>query len=235
MKVVSSQTKITTTGGRDATTKRIEPRLSLAVGRPTAPAPAGWKWRALVDLARLESGHTPSRRHPEYWGGEVPWISIRDAKANHGGTITETIETTNAVGIENSSARVLPADTVCLSRTASVGYVVKMGKPMATSQDFVNWVCGDELEPDFLKHLLLAEGEQLLRFASGAVHQTIYFPEAKAFYVCVPPRPEQQRLVEVLDKVFEEVALAKDLAARKLMVLDELKTTLVRRAFHGNL
>jgi type I restriction enzyme, S subunit len=179
--------KATTTGGRDATTRHIAPLLALAVGRPTSPAPVGWQWRALVELARLESGHTPSRRHPEYWGGDVPWISIRDAKAHHGRAIFETIETTNALGIENSSARILPADTICLSRTASVGYVVKMGKAMATSQDFVNWVCGDELEPDFLKHLLLAEGEDLLRFASGAVHQTIYFPEVKAFHV-----PDQQ-------------------------------------------
>jgi type I restriction enzyme S subunit len=51
------------------------------------------------------------------------------------------------LGLENSAARLLPANTVCLSRTASVGYVVIMGKPMATSQDFVNWVCSEAIEP----------------------------------------------------------------------------------------
>lgn len=146
----------------------------------------------------------------------MPWLSIRDAKAHHGGTITNTVETTNELGIANSSARLLPAKTVCLSRTASVGYVVVTTRPMATSQDFVNWVCGDELEPAFLQFLFLAEGDDLLRFSSGAVHQTIYFPEAKAFYVCIPPLTEQRRIVAILDDAFEGIATATANAEKNL-------------------
>ncbi|MFL5562885.1 MAG: restriction endonuclease subunit S, partial [Gemmatimonadaceae bacterium] len=109
----------------------------MAVGKPDTDAPPGWCWVALSDVACMESGHTPSRRHPEYWDGRIPWISIGDARKAHGGTVIETEEHTNALGIANSSARLLPASTVCLSRTASVGYVVVTGAPMATSQDFV--------------------------------------------------------------------------------------------------
>ncbi|MEQ1517247.1 MAG: restriction endonuclease subunit S [Usitatibacteraceae bacterium] len=216
MKAVAAPSKVTTTGGRIASSRHIPPKLALAVGAPKTKAPANWRWCALSELARLESGHTPSRRHPEYWGGSVPWLSIRDAKACNGGSIDDTIEKTNALGIENSSARVLPAGTVCLSRTASVGYVVVMEQPMATSQDFVNWVCGEQLEPRFLQHLFAAEGESILRFASGAVHQTIYFPEAKGFYVCVPSRTEQQRIVAILDEAFDGIATAKANAERNL-------------------
>jgi type I restriction enzyme S subunit len=129
--------RVTETGGRSATTRRILPKTALAVGMPSTPAPEGRRWSPLTALARLESGHTPSRNHPEYWGGTTPWIGIQDAKANHGGRIEDTEQQTNELGIANSSARVLPENTVCLSRTASVGYVVVMGRPMATSQDFV--------------------------------------------------------------------------------------------------
>lgn len=208
-----TRTAQTKTGGRDATTRSIPPKLALAVGTPSTPAPPGWRWTALTDLARLESGHTPSRRHPEYWNGEIPWLSIRDAKAHHGGWIADTEEHTNRLGIANSSARVLPAGTVCLSRTASVGYVVVLRRPMATSQDFVNWVCSDELDPEFLKYIFLAEGEDILRFASGAVHQTIYFPEAKAFHICHPSIDEQRRIVGILDEAFEGIATARTQAA----------------------
>jgi type I restriction enzyme, S subunit len=117
----------------------------------------------------LETGHTPSRRHPEYWDGDIPWVGIRDATGNHGRTIYETQENTNELGIANSSARVLPVNTVCLSRTASVGYVVVMGRPMATSQDFVNWVCAKEIDYRFLKYILLAEKDTLLQYASGTM------------------------------------------------------------------
>ena len=163
----------------------------------------------LSDLARLESGHTPSRRHPEYWEGNIPWVSIRDAKIYHGGLIERTAESINDLGLANSSARLIPAGAVCLSRTASVGYVVVTAKPMATSQDFVNWVCGPLLEPKFLQYLFLSEGEEILRFASGAVHQTIYFPEAKAFSVCVPDVEGQRRIIAILDEAFEGIAVAK--------------------------
>jgi hypothetical protein len=71
-------------------------------------------------LARLETGHTPSRKHPEYWDGEIPWIGIKDATSNHGLRISDTYQHATQLGIDNSSARVLPANTVCLSRTASV-------------------------------------------------------------------------------------------------------------------
>lgn len=93
---------------------------------------------------------------------------------------------------------------------------------MATSQDFVNWVCGSALEPDFLKYLLLAEGKDLLRFASGSVHQTIYFPEAKAFHVCVPERSEQQRIVAILDEAFEGIATAKANAEKNQKSANEI-------------
>lgn len=201
--------RVTETGGREATTRHIPPRLALAVGMPSTPPPKGWQWTALTSLARLESGHTPSRRHPEYWGGGIPWIGIADAKAHDGQRIRDTSEQINQLGIENSSARVLPANTVCLSRTASVGYVVIMGRPMATSQDFVNWVCSRNLDHNFLKYLFMAEGDDLLRFSSGAVHQTIYFPEVKAFHICHPAISEQKRIVGILDEAFPDIATAK--------------------------
>ena len=139
------QHSVTTTGGRDATTRLIPGDFALAVGMPITAPPAGWKWLKLTDITKLESGHTPSRRHPEYWNGSIPWLCLTDARPNHGSVIDDTSEHTNALGIANSSARVLPKDTVCLSRTASVGYVVVMGREMATSQDFVNWVCSEKL------------------------------------------------------------------------------------------
>lgn len=197
----------TRTGGRSATAAIIPGRAALAVGRPDLPAPDGWRWRLLTDLARLESGHTPSRKHPEYWGGATPWIGIRDATGNHGRVLHETTETTNELGIANSSARVLPAGTVCLSRTASVGFVVVMGRPMATSQDFVNWVCSDRLNNHFLKYVLLSEQAALRMFAVGSVHPTIYFPEVKAFHICMPPRDEQDRIVEILGTLDEKMDL----------------------------
>jgi type I restriction enzyme S subunit len=174
---------------------------------PNKALPDGWRWTSLSDVARLESGHTPSRKHPEYWGGEIPWIGIKDATENYGRKIQDTHQHTNELGIANSSARVLPPNTVCLSRTASVGYVVVMGRPMATSQDFVNWVCSSAIDYRYLKYILISERESFLRFASGTTHQTIYFPEVKGFHVALPPIEEQRAIACVLGALDDKIEL----------------------------
>ena len=195
------------TGGREATTGVIPGRIALSVGCPDLDPPKGWRWTPLSNVAQLESGHTPSRKNPQYWDGGIPWIGIKDATDNHGRTLLDTYQHVSALGLENSSARLLPTNTVCLSRTASVGFVVVMGRPMATSQDFVNWVCGPNIDPHYLKHVLLAENEALWRFASGTTHQTIYYPEAKAFHVCLPPLDEQKAIVTVLGALDDKIEL----------------------------
>ena len=195
----------TRTGGRAATNGVIGGGTALAVGNPGTPLPEGFSWQALDGLARLESGHTPSRRIVEYWDGDVPWIGIRDATANHGRTIFDTKQHISQAGVANSSTRLLPANTVCLSRTASVGYVVTMGVPMCTSQDFVNWVCGPRLSHRYLALLLRLEQETVRRFSSGTTHQTVYFPEAKAFHIAAPELAEQKAIVAVLGALDDKI------------------------------
>lgn len=223
------------TRGRAATDRVIVGDLSLSVGKPPAQPRPGWCWSRLTKVARLESGHTPSRRHPEYWDGEIPWIGIKDARAYHGKTIADTLQHTNQDGLSNSSARLLPRGTVCLSRTASVGYVVMMGKEMATSQDFVNWTCGLAIDPYFLKYLLLAEGDGFAKYSSGAVHQTIYFPEVKAFYICHPTIEIQRRIVMNLDRAGTKAEEMCRLFEKKLCLLTELKQSILHKAFTGEL
>jgi len=89
-----------------------------------------------------------------------------------------------------------------------------MGRPMCTSQDFVNWVCSGRLSSKFLRYVLVSEHESMGRFASGTTHQTIYYPEAKAFHVCLPPLDEQIAIAEFLesfDKRIENLEMPEEL------------------------
>ncbi len=94
-----------------------------------------------------------------------------------------------------------------------MGYVVAMGVTMATSQDFVNWVCGPGISSTYLRYLFLAEQETVRRFAHGSTHQTVYFPEAKAFHVCLPERREQDAIAEVLGALDDKIALNERIAS----------------------
>jgi type I restriction enzyme S subunit len=173
----------------------------LSINDPKTPLPSEWLWVPLIRIAKLESGHTPSRNRPDWWGGDVPWIGLVDARLHNNRTIFETIQTTNEKGLANSAARLLPKGTVCFSRTASVGYVVVMGRPMATSQDFVNWVPTDAVSPTWLQLVMIAERPAIDRFSKGAVHQTIYYPAWLAMHIALPPLAEQHRIVAKVDEL----------------------------------
>jgi type I restriction enzyme S subunit len=213
----------------------IEGVVATAVGKPSTKLVDCWEWVPLVDVAVMGTGHTPSRSKPEYWGGEVDWIGIKDARNNHAGTILETVQKTNELGLKNSAARILPKDTVCISRTASVGYIVKMGKPMATSQDFVTWSPTEALSPDWLKWLFVSEKESLFRYGRGTTHTTIYFPEWLSMHVALPPLEEQKEIVCRLEALF---SLA-DSIERKYFDAkqraDRLTQSLLAKAFRGEL
>jgi type I restriction enzyme S subunit len=221
--------------GRAASDAVIPGRAAISVGDPNTALPSGWAWTPLTAIAELGTGHTPSRKHPEYWGGDVPWIGIRDAGAHHGGVIDDTLQRINQLGLNNSSARLLPKDTICLSRTASVGYVVKMGRDMATSQDFVAWTCTDALEPDFLMQALLAEGADIRRFGEGSTHTTIYFPEVKAFHIALPPLPEQRRIVAKIDSLTDKSRRAREHLDHIPRLVEKYKQAVLAAAFRGEL
>lgn len=179
----------------------------IVAGVPAQPRHGNRRWRRLTDIAKLESGHTPSRRRPEWWGGEVPWLALPDIRKLHGKVAHATAENTNAAGLANSSARLLPVGTVCVSRTASVGYVTLLGRPMATSQDFCNWICDpDKLDPDFLMYAFMASQKALQELGSGAVHKTIYMPTIESFHVFAPDSIQEQQ--EIARSISERLRAA---------------------------
>ena len=168
--------------------------------------PRDWSITRLTDVARLESGHTPSRSKPEYWHGGIPWISLADIQRLGKPAIAETDEDIAQLGVENSSARLLPAGTVVLSRTAMIGFTSVTTHPMTTSQDFANFVCSDALNPHFLFWLFMGMKEFFDYTAIGSSNvKTIYMPFFQNMQIALPPRAVQDEIVEQLGAVRSEV------------------------------
>jgi type I restriction enzyme S subunit len=222
-------------GGRKATDEIIPGKGGISVNDPGTELPEGWAWVPLLRLARQETGHTPSRTHPEWWGGDVCWVSIPDANKHHGQVIHDTIQKTNEAGLANSSARLLPEGTVVLSRTASVGYVTILGREMATSQDFATWTCSAALEPKYLMYALMSEGNDIRDFGEGSTHTTIYFPEIRAFNIKLAPLEEQREIVRRIEKAFGMVERITVEAERARKLVDRLDQRIFAKAFAGEL
>lgn len=162
----------------------------------------------------------------------MPWLALPDIRKLHGKLALETIETINDAGLANSSARLLPVGTVCLCRDASIGFVTMLGRPMATSQHFCNWICDPEsLDPEFLMYAFMASFDYLRALGSGSVLKTIYMPTIQSFHISAPSIDEQRRIARTLrEQLAAAEALQKRLAERQVEI-ERLPQRILAAAF----
>jgi type I restriction enzyme S subunit len=201
--------------------------------------PTHWTIERTKFVARLESGHTPSRQHPEYWENcTIPWFGLVDVWQIRDGYreyVYETNEKISELGLTHSSARLLPKGTVILSRTASVGFSAILGVDMATTQDFVNWVCGSRILPEYLLYVFRAMGPEFQRLTMGSTHQTIYMPDASRFCTPVPPVEDQVRIVANIRTELTKIDCLISKIYEGIARLKEFRTALISAAVTGKI
>jgi len=205
-----------------------------AVGNPE------WARVKLTLLARLGSGHTPSRERSDWWDNPtIPWVTTADIAQMRGDRL-EFIEKSklsiSKLGLANSAAELHPAGTVVLSRTASVGFSAIVARPMATSQDFATWTCGLKLRPRFLLLCLRAMRSELLgRLAMGSTHKTIYMPDIEGIRIPLPLLEEQDRVVREVWVRLRPIDAAITAVERQIDLLREHRQALITAAVTGQL
>jgi len=199
--------------------------------------PAHWEVSKMKRVAKMESGHTPDKKVPAYWdGGDIPWVSLNDTGylKDHD-YITDTAYQITPQGIANSSAHLLPANSVVFSRDATIGRCAITTRPMAVSQHFIAWVCEEGLRPEFLLLRLRSMRNELDRLATGATVKTIGMPEVGTLVTPVPPTVEQDEIVAF---VAAENATCDELAGkaqRAINLLQERRAVLILSAVTGQI
>jgi type I restriction enzyme S subunit len=180
--------------------------------------PEDWELVVLLSVSRLESGHTPSRKHLEYWNGGVPWLSLNDTDEIRRLVVESTTETISDLGLQNSSARILPTDAVVLTRTAVRGLASRLGRPMATSQDLVAFLCSPRLVPAYLVQVFRHMQREWRRLEAGTspTNKTIYFSDFERMKVLLPGEREQKEIAEVGDSF--DRSLADEVAVRDRLI-----------------
>jgi type I restriction enzyme S subunit len=198
--------------------------------------PVEWQVSRLNKVARLESGHTPSRSREDLWvNTDKPWITLNDVGTLAGSEfISETRNLISDAGLAASSARMLPAHTVVLSRDATIGRVGIMTKSMATSQHFAAWVCSSDLRPRFLWLLLrYAMQPSLASFDDGATLRTIGMPHVRRFMVPLPPVEQQDSLIALAAQRRAAMQSAGGRLAHQLRLLVEHRHALITAVVTG--
>lgn len=224
-----------------AVTKGLKPGVAQAPSgiQWMGDVPAHWEVARLRHHATMKTGHTPSRQKPEFWENtHIPWFTLADVWQLRSGRqiyLGETAGKISSIGLANSAAELLPAGTVILSRTASVGFSGIMPIPMATSQDFWNWICGPRLIPEFLAFVFRAMKPYFDFLMMGSTHQTIYQADAAALQVPLPPVDEQNEIVEALKIRTRAVDSLIDKSTEMIETLREYRSALITNAVTGKI
>ena len=177
--------------------------------------PGDWDAPLLDSIAKRGSGHTPDKKHPEYWNGPIKWVSLKDSDVLDQLYIEDTFATITSAGIANSSAVIHPAGTVVLSRDAGVGKSAVTKTAMAVSQHFMAWQCGSRLDNHFLYYWLQAAKPEFERIAMGNTIKTIGLPFFRSLRVAQPELPEQRAIATALSDVDALLTKLDQLIAKK--------------------
>lgn len=170
------------------------------------------------------NGSTPLRSNKDFWtNGDVPWFTVDDIR-EQGRTISYTRQTITKQALGKTSTRLLPAESVLICCTASVGEYAITKIPLTTNQQFNGLVIKDKkiLSPYFLFYFASTLKDQLLNLSGKTTIDFIPISRLKDIDVLFPSLAEQKRIVKKLDEVFEQVIKAKEAAEKNLQNAKEL-------------
>lgn len=198
--------------------------------------PKNWCWTKLGDITEIIGGGTPSSTVMEYYfEGTIPWISPADLSGYTDIYISKGAKNITKLGLEKSSAKMLPTNTVCLSSRAPIGYVVIAENPLCTNQGFKNFLPALCYLPRYLYWYLKGNKELLERYASGTTFLELSASKAGLVEFPLPPLSEQQRIVDRIESLFAKLDEAKEKVQDTLDSFETRKAAILHKAFTGEL
>lgn len=194
--------------------------------------PAGWRWVKLGQVGRFESGGTPPKNVPEFWGGSIPFVTGADItnlyiiSNNARAFLTEA-------GLHSGRTSVCKPGTVLFVTRTRVGRIGIANEVMGASQDLSPFSCGEKVIPEFVCRYLQSISNYLLENCRGAIIQGLTKDFIESLEIPLPPLAEQQRIAEQLNEQMTAFSQARQAAEEQLRTALELPSAYLRDVF-GN-
>jgi len=163
------------------------------------PLPSGWDTGTIGEICGVVSGGTPSTRDPANWDGDVAWVTPDDLARSQHRTISKGRRSLSRIGLESSSAQILPEESVIFSSRAPIGYVAITTEQLAVNQGCKAALPSAALDSRFLHWQLVHLTPEIESRASGSTFREISATGFARTEILVPPLAEQRRLVAALD------------------------------------
>ncbi|WP_194976373.1 restriction endonuclease subunit S [Aquiflexum lacus] len=195
-----------------------------------AQLPEGWEIKKLGEVCDLIGGGTPSKKNLKFYEGDIFWATVRDMKSE---IISDTEFKITEEAVKKSSTNIIPKGNVIIATRVGLGKVCLIEKDTAINQDLRGIVPkkSKQLDNGFLFQWIKSISHLIVEEGTGATVQGVKLPFIKDLPIPIPPLPEQQRIVSILDEAFAAIAKAKANAEQNLKNAKELFESYLQGVF----
>lgn len=176
-----------------------------------------WKEYRYTDLATIIGDGTPKTSVPEYWSGEIPWLSVKDF-VSVTKYVYDTEKHISELGLLNSSTKLLEKNDIVISARGTVGAMAMIPDPMCFNQSCFGLRGNNIVDKNFLYYLTRTKVDELRKTAHGSVFDTITRETFDNLRCLVPPLQTQQKIGNILSSLDSKIELNK-------RINDNLKTS----------
>ena len=188
-----------------------------------------WEENSLLEVIQLIGGGTPKTEIAEYWDGGIPWLAGGDIASNHKSFISYSAKNITEVGLNNSSAKLLPKYATVITARGTVGKYCLLAQPMAFSQSNYG-ILPNFSECYFFTYLLVNHVvEELQSAVYGSVFDTITTTTFKEIKILLPSDIVILRFEQTVSLYFEKMFLNKS----QISTLEKLRDTLLPKLISG--
>lgn len=196
-----------------------------------------WEERRLGEVCSFKGGGTPSTKNKNYWNGDIPWVSPKDMKSKH---ISFSQDYITLEAIENSSASFIPEKSILIVvRSGILSRIVPIGiatTKLTINQDLKALVPKSNLESRFLYYFLYSKMNRLLSMVTrGATVHRLTTDSLKSLKISLPRIQIQKDIVTEIQLMEERAEKLEYFHKTKITNLDELKKSILQKAFSGEL
>lgn len=190
-----------------------------------------WVWTRLESIAEVVTGGTPTKAKVEYYGGKFPFV--KPADLNQGRYVRYASEYLSELG--RSVSRIVPASSTsicCIGTIGKTGYL----ECEATTNQQINTII-PKINGLYIYYYCLSDGFQssIIELASATTISIVNKGKMLTIAIPLPPLPEQQRIVTLIESLFEKLDRAKELAQNALDSFENRKSAILHKAFTGEL
>jgi len=189
--------------------------------------PEGWEKKKISDVCNTVGGGTPSTKIPDYWEGNITWLIPSDVTKNDCLILLDSERKITERGLRESSAKIVPANTILMTSRASVGFFALIDREICTNQGFINIIPHDEQVRMYLLFNLISRVTEIRSNAKGTTYPEISKRRFCDMDIIIPSRTliiefgkitaDIIQQVRCLKQSTNQLAQARDLLLPRLM------------------